>query len=78
MAASFWFSRGTTLAFKDNEELEEPTWMYPLGRETLIFTGATAATSNVVTSAFVAGKFGVRALSQSFAKGFGKENILYM
>jgi len=30
---------------------------------------------NVVTSAFSAGKHGVRALSQSLAKEFGKENI---
>jgi NAD(P)-dependent dehydrogenase (short-subunit alcohol dehydrogenase family) len=72
VAAAFSFSRGAILAFKDNKELEEPTGT----RGTLIFTGATAATrGNVVTSAFAAGKFGVRALSQSLAKEFGKENI---
>jgi len=45
-------------------------------RGTLIFTGATAAIrGNATTSAFAAGKFGVRALSQSLAKEFGKQNI---
>jgi len=72
VAAAFSFSRGAILAFKENKELEEPAGT----RGTLIFTGATAATrGNVVTSAFAAGKFGVRALSQSLAKEFGKENI---
>jgi short chain dehydrogenase len=45
-------------------------------RGTLIFTGATASLrGNVTTSAFAAGKFGLRALSQSLAKEFGKQNI---
>ncbi|KAG8893156.1 hypothetical protein FRC00_010937, partial [Tulasnella sp. 408] len=45
-------------------------------RGTLIFTGATAAIrGNTYTSAFAAGKHGVRALSQSLAKEFGKQNI---
>ena len=34
-----------------------------------------AIRGNVVTSAFAAGKFGLRALSQSLAKEFGKQNI---
>ena len=42
----------------------------------LIFTSATAAwRGNLTTSAFAAGKFGLRALSQSLNKEFGKENI---
>lgn len=45
-------------------------------RGTLIFTGATAAIrGNVTTSAFASGKFALRALSQSLAKEFGKEDI---
>lgn len=45
-------------------------------RGTLIFTSATAAIrGNVVTSAFAAGNFAERALSQSLAKAYGKENI---
>lgn len=45
-------------------------------RGTLIFTAATAATrGNVTTSAFAAGKFATRGLSQSLAKEFGKQNI---
>jgi NAD(P)-dependent dehydrogenase (short-subunit alcohol dehydrogenase family) len=72
LAAAFSFSRGAILAFKDNKELEESTG----ARGTLIFTGATAAIrGDVITSAFSASKFGVRALSQSLAKEFGKENI---
>lgn len=43
---------------------------------TLIFTSATASQrGNVFTSAFAAGKFAERALSQSLAKTYGKENI---
>ncbi|KAF8962919.1 hypothetical protein BDZ97DRAFT_1823439 [Flammula alnicola] len=71
VAAAFSFSRGAILALKEND-IEEPTGK----RGTLIFTGATAALrGNVLTSAFAAGKFGMRALSQSLAKEFGKENI---
>ncbi|KAG9050623.1 hypothetical protein FS837_003722 [Tulasnella sp. UAMH 9824] len=67
---AFAFARETILAFKEVEPNE-------LGkRGTLIFTGATAAIrGNVWTSAFAAGKHGLRALSQSLAKEFGKENI---
>ena len=45
-------------------------------RGTLIFTGATGSLrGNVTTSAFSAGKFALRSLSQSLSKEFGKENI---
>jgi short-subunit dehydrogenase len=45
-------------------------------RGTLLFTGATASLrGNTTTSAFSAGKFGLRALSQSLSKEFGKDNI---
>ena len=71
VAAAFSFARGAILAFKDNV-IEQPTGK----RGALIFTGATASLrGNVVTSAFSAGKHGTRALSQSLAKEFGKENI---
>jgi len=71
VAAAFSFARGAILAFKDND-IEQPNGK----RGALIFTGATASgRGNVVTSAYAAGKFGTRALSQSLAKEFGKENI---
>jgi len=71
VAAAFSFARGAILAFKDND-IEQHNGK----RGALIFTGATAsARGNVTTSAFAAGKFGLRALSQSLAKEFGKENI---
>ncbi|KAF9518375.1 hypothetical protein BS47DRAFT_1338307 [Hydnum rufescens UP504] len=45
-------------------------------RGTLIVTGATASLrGNVITSAFASGKFALRALSQSLAKEYGKQNI---
>jgi NAD(P)-dependent dehydrogenase (short-subunit alcohol dehydrogenase family) len=69
--AGFAFSREAILTFKQNE-IEEPKGK----RGTLIFTGATASLrGNTTTSVFAAGKFGLRALSQSLAKEFGKENI---
>lgn len=65
------FSREAIVTFKAND-LQEPTGK----RGTLIFTGATASLrGNTTTSAFAAGKFGLRAISQSLAKEFGKENI---
>ena len=71
VAAAFSFTRGAILAFKDND-IEQPNGK----RGTLIFTGATSsARGNAVSSAFAACKFGTRALSQSLAKEFGKENI---
>ena len=68
--AGFGFARQAVTAFKEND-------LDALGkRGTLIFTGATASTrGNVITSAISAGKHGVRALSQSLAKEFGKQNI---
>jgi NAD(P)-dependent dehydrogenase (short-subunit alcohol dehydrogenase family) len=70
IVAAFGFSREVILAFKSND-LDKAG-----KRGTLIFTGATSSTrGNVVTSAFSAGKHGLRALSQSLAKEFGKENI---
>ncbi|KAG6830613.1 hypothetical protein H0H93_013991, partial [Arthromyces matolae] len=69
--AAFAFSREAILTFKENEVSEDKG-----KRGTLIFTGATASLrGNTTTSAFAAGKFGLRALSQSLAKEFGKENI---
>ncbi|KAI6102672.1 hypothetical protein EDD16DRAFT_1898649 [Pisolithus croceorrhizus] len=45
-------------------------------RGTLLFTGTDASIrGNVTSSAFAAGKRGLRALSQSLAKEFGKKNI---
>jgi NAD(P)-dependent dehydrogenase (short-subunit alcohol dehydrogenase family) len=68
--AAFTFSRLSILAFQKNA-------LNGLGkRGSLIFTSATAAwRGNTTTSAFAAGKFGLRALSQSLNKEFGKENI---
>jgi len=69
--AAFAFSREAVSTFKGNE-ISESTG----ARGTLIFTGATASLKgNVTTSAFAAGKFAVRALSQSLNKEFGKQNI---
>lgn len=71
VAAAFAFARHSILAFKDNE-IDPSNGK----RGTLIFTGATASIrGNVVTSAFSAAKHGARALSQSLAKEFGKQNI---
>ncbi|KAI0338754.1 short-chain dehydrogenase/reductase SDR [Trametopsis cervina] len=70
VAGAFAFSRAAILAFKANEVDGRGK------RGTLIFTGATASVrGNVWTSAFAAGKFGLRALSQSLAKEFGREDI---
>jgi len=68
--AAFAFSRASLLAFQKNELNEAGK------RGTLIFTGATAAwRGNKTTSAFSAGKFGLRSLSQSLNKEFGPQNI---
>ncbi|KAJ7653382.1 hypothetical protein B0H17DRAFT_1214733 [Mycena rosella] len=68
---SFAFARAAILAFQTNELVPKT------GKKgTLVFTGATASLrGNLITSAFASGKFAVRALSQSLAKEFGKENI---
>jgi NAD(P)-dependent dehydrogenase (short-subunit alcohol dehydrogenase family) len=69
---AFAFSREAILAFKENKIEHEKIGK----RGSLIFTSATAALrGNTTTSLFAAGKFAVRALSQSLAKEFGKENI---
>ena len=70
IVAPFAFAREVIRAFKENDE-------DALGkRGTLIFTGATASIrGNVTTSAFAAGKFALRSLSQSLSKEFGKDNI---
>ncbi|TFY80195.1 hypothetical protein EWM64_g3820 [Hericium alpestre] len=70
ITAAFSFAKEAILAFKDLDLNEKGK------RGTLLFTGATASIrGNVTTSAFAAGKFGERALSQSLAKEFGKQNI---
>lgn len=71
IVAAFAFSREVITAFKSLDIDQEKG-----KRGTLIFTGATASVrGNTTTSAFAAGKFGIRALSQSLAKEFGKDNI---
>jgi len=71
--ASFAFSRAAILAFQKNDAAVQ---LRSGAKGTLIFTGATASLrGNVVTSAFASGKFALRALSQSLAKEFGKEDI---
>ncbi|KAL0948554.1 hypothetical protein HGRIS_011114 [Hohenbuehelia grisea] len=71
ITSAFAFSREAILAFKQNE-ISKDTGK----RGTLIFTGATASIrGNVTTSVFSAGKHAKRALSQSLAKEFGKDNI---
>jgi len=69
--APFAFARAAILAFQKNDPAPST------GKKgTLVFTGATASIrGNVTTSAFASGKFALRALSQSLAKEFGKEDI---
>ncbi len=71
IVAAFAFARQSILAFQQVQELDAN------GKKgTLIFTGATASIrGNATTSAFAASKHGVRALSQSLNKEFGKQNI---
>ncbi|TDL16777.1 NAD(P)-binding protein [Rickenella mellea] len=70
VVAAFAFAREAILTFKDLDINEKGK------RGSLIFTSATAATrGNKTTSAFAAGKFGLRALSQSLNKEFGPQNI---
>ncbi|KAI0631414.1 short-chain dehydrogenase/reductase SDR [Trametes polyzona] len=67
---AFAFAHQVLQAFKENALDERGK------RGTLIFTGATASLrGNVTTSAFAAGKFALRALSQSLNKEFGQQNI---
>jgi len=66
----FAFAREAILNFRELDLNDQGK------RGTLIFTGATASIrGNTYTSAFSAGKHGLRALSQSLAKEFGKDNI---
>ncbi|KAJ8089037.1 hypothetical protein PM082_014285 [Marasmius tenuissimus] len=68
---TFAFAREIVLDFKENS-IDPSTG----ARGFLVFTGATSSIrGNVVTSIFSAGKHAVRALSQSLAKEFGKQNI---
>ncbi|KAG8858767.1 hypothetical protein FRB96_004904 [Tulasnella sp. 330] len=70
IVGAFAFARESILAFQDLQTDDQGK------KGTLIFTGATAAIrGNVLTSAFSAGKHGLRALSQSLAKEFGKQRI---
>jgi len=71
--AAFAFAREAILAFKELDIDEEGG----KGKKgTLLFTGATSSTrGNTLSSAFSASMFGTRALSQSLAKEFGKDNI---
>ncbi|TDL24351.1 short-chain dehydrogenase/reductase SDR [Rickenella mellea] len=71
IVAAFAFARSSILAFQEND-IDEKSGK----RGVLIFTGATASLrGNKTTSAFAAGKFGLRALSQSLNKEFGSQNI---
>lgn len=77
--AAFAFARAALLEFT-KLELETANEGGVAGdarkKGTLIFTGATASIrGNTLTSAFSASKFGIRALSQSLAKEFSKQNI---
>jgi len=72
IVAAFAFAREAILAFKELDIEEGGKGK----RGTLLFTGATASLrGNTTTSAFAASKFGIRALAQSLAKEFGKQNI---
>jgi NAD(P)-dependent dehydrogenase (short-subunit alcohol dehydrogenase family) len=76
VTAAFAFSREVILTFKDNEIDVDGKLGGRGKRGTLLFTGATASLrGNTTTAAFAIGKHGLRALSQSLAKEFGKQNI---
>jgi NAD(P)-dependent dehydrogenase (short-subunit alcohol dehydrogenase family) len=69
IVASFAFSQEAIKAMLASSPSGEPGG-------TLLFTGATSATRGAANFAtFAAGKHGVRALSQSLAREFGKRNI---
>lgn len=73
IVAAFAFSREAIIAFK-GVEIDENGGKGKRG--TLLFTGATASLrGNTTTYTFAIGKFGIRALAQSLAKEFGKQNI---
>jgi len=67
--------KGNTLAgfLFGREALKQ---LVPLGRGTLLFTGATASVkARPPFAAFAAGKAGVRSLSQAFAREFGPRGV---
>jgi len=70
LVAAFAFARESVKTFQ-GQNLDE------FGRKgALLFTSATAATrGNVNTAAISASKSGLRALSQSLAKEFGRQDI---
>jgi len=73
VVAAFAYAKEAILAFKELE-IDEVEGLGKRG--TLLFTGATASLrGNTTTSAFSAAKFAIRALAQSLAKEFGKQNI---
>jgi NAD(P)-dependent dehydrogenase (short-subunit alcohol dehydrogenase family) len=73
LKAAFAFSREALTAFQ-GQSIDDSEGKGKRG--TLLFTGATASLrGNTTTSSFSAAKFGVRSLSQSLNKEFGKENI---
>ncbi|KAF8581184.1 NAD-P-binding protein [Ramaria rubella] len=70
IVGGFAFAREAILAFKESPHDATGT------RGTLIFTGAIAAMrGDVMGSVVTAGKFSLRALSQTLGKEFGKEDI---
>ncbi|KZO98699.1 NAD-P-binding protein [Calocera viscosa TUFC12733] len=70
IVAAAAFAREAILAFKQLEPNEIGA------RGNLIITSATAAwRGNLTTSAFAAGKHGLKGLAQSLNKEFGKQNI---
>jgi NAD(P)-dependent dehydrogenase (short-subunit alcohol dehydrogenase family) len=76
ITAAFAFSREVILTLKENEIDVDGKLGGRGKRGTLLFTGATASLrGNTTSSAFAIGKHGLRALSQSLAKEFGKQNI---
>jgi len=69
--AAFAFARQAILAFQQVEELDANG-----KRGTLIFSGAKSSREGLtISSTLSAGKHGLRALSQSLNKEFGKQNI---
>jgi NAD(P)-dependent dehydrogenase (short-subunit alcohol dehydrogenase family) len=68
--AAYSFAREAILRIKEQPVNDKGK------RGTLLFTGATASIrGNTWTSGFAPGKHALRALSQSLAKEFGKQNI---
>ena len=71
ITTAFEFSRQAILVMKENP-IDETTGK----RGSLIFTGAgSAVNANPTHTAFSVAKHGLRSLSESLAKEFGKQNI---